>query len=100
MDFPSSDDGDVNMQDADQGQAQPLFFAGTPSVAGTPSRRGRGGSGTVTGTPASITARRAMGMSTPKRAPRTPLFAREFARCFHHILPQLTGSDYLVTCWV
>lgn len=77
MDFPSSDDGDVNMQDADQ--PQPLFLAGTPSVAGTPARRGRGESGTVTGTPTSIMARRAMGMSTPKRAPRTPLFARKFA---------------------
>lgn len=95
MDFPSSDDGDVNMQDA----PQPLFLAGTPSVAGTPSRRGRGESGTVTGTPTNIMARRAMGMSTPKRAPRTPLFARKLVYCFHQVPRNLLTVTLYVIYW-
>jgi DNA replication licensing factor MCM4 len=67
LDFPSSD-LDVPMEDGTAEEsmpnappAQPLFFAGTPSVAGTPRRDG-------------VVARRALGMTTPKR---TPLFNGE-----------------------
>ncbi|KAL0946225.1 hypothetical protein HGRIS_012484 [Hohenbuehelia grisea] len=71
LDFPSSDMEDVQMDDGGPQAAQPaagtpLFFPGTPSTTmGTPAR--------PVATPISgITARRALGMSTPKR---TPLFA-------------------------
>ena len=83
--FPSSDP--ATDQDMDGGNTtseslpnapprQPLFFAGTPSAAGTPSRRRD-----VSAAPSSpsamsgIMARRAVGMSTPRR--KQPLFARE-----------------------
>ncbi|GBE83543.1 DNA replication licensing factor mcm4 [Sparassis crispa] len=74
-DIPTSDLEDVEMQEGDVGEtfpdappAQPLFFAGTPSSAGTPARRRD-----VPATPSGIMARRAVGMSTPRK--RTPLFA-------------------------
>jgi DNA replication licensing factor MCM4 len=72
LDFPSSD-LDVPMEDGTAEEsmpnappAQPLFFAGTPSVAAT----------SVAGTPRrdGVVARRALGMTTPKR---TPLFNGE-----------------------
>ncbi|TFK75716.1 MCM-domain-containing protein [Pluteus cervinus] len=73
--FPSSDLPDVEMDDgtADQSMPQappPLFLAMTPSVQGTPARQ-------RTQAPDSsplqgLAARRAVGLSTPKR---TPLFA-------------------------
>lgn len=67
IDYPSDD---IEMADESTGGEQsmsnappvePLFLAGTPQ--GTPMR-----------TPASAVARRALGMTTPKR---TPLFNRE-----------------------
>jgi DNA replication licensing factor MCM4 len=69
VDFPDSDapmDGDLN---SDRPQnAAPLFLPSTPSVAGTPRRR-TGGS-TANNTPTrGVTARRALGMSTPRRPP-------------------------------
>ncbi|EPQ51807.1 MCM-domain-containing protein [Gloeophyllum trabeum ATCC 11539] len=76
MEFPTSELDDVNMDDsttlnntaeqsmADAPNAQSLFLPGTPSIAGTPARSQGGGS--------AVAARRALGMSTPKR---TPLFA-------------------------
>ncbi|KAG6816290.1 hypothetical protein H0H87_007233 [Tephrocybe sp. NHM501043] len=70
LDFPTSDD-DVNMEDAAAPQQEPLFLAGTPSVAGTPTRRW--GSNAPDSSPLrGVTARRAVGLGTPKR---TPLFA-------------------------
>ncbi|KAL0570649.1 MCM DNA helicase complex subunit [Marasmius crinis-equi] len=73
LEFPSSDD--VQMQEEEENQTnggqapEPLFLAGTPSTsAGTPSRSRRGDP--MTSSPLrSVTARRAMGLSTPKRAP-------------------------------
>ena len=58
---------------------QPLFFASTPSAAGTPTKR-RDAPSSPTALFASgggdgVMARRAVGMSTPRR--RQPLFARE-----------------------
>ncbi|TFK53044.1 MCM-domain-containing protein [Heliocybe sulcata] len=76
MEFPTSDLDDVNMEEgttlnntveqsmADAPAAQTLFLPTTPSTAGTPSRTQLGGS--------AVAARRALGMSTPRR---TPLFA-------------------------
>ncbi|KAG6864697.1 hypothetical protein C0991_007801 [Blastosporella zonata] len=73
LDFPTSD-ADVEMQDGDTPrlpQQEPLFLAGTPSAAGTPARRW--GSNAPDSTPMrGATARRAVGLSTPKS---TPLFA-------------------------
>ncbi|KAJ7068042.1 cell division control protein 54 [Mycena amicta] len=76
VDFPTSD-ADVEMQDGESIPAEtfpdapprnPLFFPGTPSVAGTPARP----RGSDTGTPMQgLIARRAVGLATPKR---TPLF--------------------------
>ena len=71
-DIPTSDLEDVEMQQdgaADPSMPNappraPLFLEGTPSVAGTPRHN--------------AVARRAMGLSTPRR-PQTPLFAREFS---------------------
>lgn len=69
-DIPTSDLEDVEMQLDGDGVEQsmpnapargPLFLEGTPSVAGTPRH--------------SAVARRALGMSTPRRQ-QTPLFAR------------------------
>ncbi|KAJ7638546.1 cell division control protein 54 [Roridomyces roridus] len=73
LNFPSSDDPNM---DVDEGgttmpDAPPLFLAGTPSAAGTPSRFQFSDDGTQ-GTPLpGLMARRAVGMNTPKR---TPLF--------------------------
>lgn len=85
VDFPTSDIDDIEMdgppQDGTIDQSlsiapppQRLFLPGTPSAAGTPARQRYANSVSVT--PMSgIPARRALGMSTPRRAPRTPLFA-------------------------
>lgn len=87
VDFPTSDIDDIEMdgppQDGTIEQSlsiapppQRLFLQGTPSAAGTPARQRYASS--IVATPMSgITARRALGMSTPRRASRTPLFARE-----------------------
>ncbi|KZT04871.1 MCM-domain-containing protein [Laetiporus sulphureus 93-53] len=64
--YPSSDAGDIDMQDAAE-QSMPeafapqqLFFPSTPSAAGTPTRRNLA-------TPmSSVMARRALGMATPR----------------------------------
>jgi len=77
LDFPTSD---VEMDDGTAEQtmphirpANPLFLPGTPSAAGTPARLHA--SSAQNSTPLrGITARRAVGLSTPKR---TPLFAGE-----------------------
>ncbi|KAJ3921144.1 cell division control protein 54 [Lentinula edodes] len=75
LDFPSSD-ADMN-EDGDQGAVPtnnlPLFLAGTPSTnAGTPART-RGSQSIAGSSPLrNITARRAVGLSTPKQR---PLFA-------------------------
>ncbi|KAG6850178.1 hypothetical protein H0H93_016858 [Arthromyces matolae] len=74
LDFPTSDnDNDIQMDvDAarDSHQQEPLFLAGTPSVGGTPARYP---SNVPTSSPMrGVTARRALGLTTPKR---TPLFA-------------------------
>jgi len=73
MNLPDSDDDMHEHEPAEQTMPnapprQPLFDPGTPSTTrGTPRKGG------VPSTPG-ITARRALGMSTPKSAPRTPLF--------------------------
>ena len=81
LDFPSSDFEDVVMNDGTNNtnaqtqsmpeapQRDPLFLAGTPSVNGSPARRLYDQSSPLRG----ATARRALGMSTPKK---NPLFAR------------------------
>jgi hypothetical protein len=81
LDFPSSDLGDVDMDDGTNAEqsmpeappANRLFLAGTPSTtAGTPSRQQY----QIPSSPLrGATARRALGMSTPKR---TPLFMGEW----------------------
>ena len=84
LDFPSSDNEDVEMQDAapveqsmpEAPPPQPLFLAGTPSVAGTPSRRSNASEAVTPGAFSNVMARRAVGMSTPRRK-GTPLFERE-----------------------
>ncbi|KAG2082080.1 hypothetical protein BD769DRAFT_1545818, partial [Suillus cothurnatus] len=86
VDFPTSDIDDIEMDEPQDGTIdqslsiapppQRLFLPGTPSAAGTPARQRYANS--VAATPmSSIAARRALGMSTPRRAPRTPLFARD-----------------------
>ncbi|KAJ3753772.1 cell division control protein 54 [Lentinula raphanica] len=75
LDFPSSDadmDGDGDQNTAPT-TTQPLFLAGTPSTnAGTPSRA-RGNQSVAGSSPLrNVTARRAVGLSTPKQK---PLFA-------------------------
>ncbi|KAJ7507506.1 cell division control protein 54 [Mycena galericulata] len=75
LDFPTSDDIDMGDGEGqtmpDAPPANPLFLAGTPSVAGTPARPWAS-DGDVQATPIQgLMARRAVGMSTPKR---TPLF--------------------------
>lgn len=83
-----SDFDDVEMQDGVEQSIpnapppQPLFFASTPSAAGSPARLYQGTPGGMS----SIMARRAIGMSTPKRQ-RTPLFARAY-----HVRACLCGS--------
>ncbi|KIO11065.1 hypothetical protein M404DRAFT_994735 [Pisolithus tinctorius Marx 270] len=82
VDFPTSDLEDVEMDGpAQDGSAedqsmsiapQRLFLGGTPSVAGTPVRQRHAAASSPL---AGIAARRAVGMSTPRRPPRTPLFA-------------------------
>ena len=73
INFP---DSDVDMQEHESAEQsmpdapprQPLFDLGTPSTSrGTPRKSA------VPSTPG-IMARRALGMSTPRSAPRTPLF--------------------------
>jgi len=72
INFP---DSDVDMQEQESAEQsmldapprQPLFDPATPSTKGTPRKS------VVPSTPG-IMARRALGMSTPKSAPRTPLF--------------------------
>jgi DNA replication licensing factor MCM4 len=88
LDFPSSDMEDVVMNDGTQTQSMPeaprrdpLFLAGTSSVIGTPVRQPYNQSSPLRG----ATARRALGMSTPKK---TPLFARTISTWY--LLPQLT----------
>jgi DNA replication licensing factor MCM4 len=84
VDFPSDDindgDGDVHMDNVDVEQsmanappAEPLFLAGAASPATPASNRSFHNSPYRTPL-ASAVARRALGMSTPKK---TPLFARE-----------------------
>ena len=103
LDFPSSDIEDVAMDDGtnNTGTTQtqsmpeaparrdPLFLAGTPSVNGTPTRQPYDQSSPLRG----ATARRALGMSTPKR---TPLFARMFSILDIHRVVQLIGFMQLV----
>ncbi|TFK29479.1 cell division control protein 54 [Coprinopsis marcescibilis] len=78
LDFPSSD-LDADMEDATAGQAapsspaNPLFLPGTPSAAGTPARGGRSSVAPQSTPLRAAVARRALGMSTPKRV--NPLFA-------------------------
>jgi hypothetical protein len=75
MDGPPQD-GTIDQSLSIAPPPQRLFLPGTPSAAGTPARQRYANSVSVT--PMSgIPARRALGMSTPRRAPRTPLFARE-----------------------
>jgi DNA replication licensing factor MCM4 len=86
VDFPSDDindgDGDVHMDDVDGGVEQsmanapppePLFLAGAASPATPASNRSNRNSPYRTPL-ASAVARRALGMTTPKK---TPLFARQ-----------------------
>ncbi|KZT64472.1 MCM-domain-containing protein [Daedalea quercina L-15889] len=76
QDFWTSED--VDMQDETQAEqpasdaptAQPLFLASTPSAAGTPARQQKIA---TPGSRASVVARRAVGLSTPRG--KTPLFA-------------------------
>ena len=86
VDFPTSDLDDVDMDEPPQNASaeeqslsivpQKLFLEGTPSVAGTPARQRYAASAAASSPLAGIAARRAVGMSTPRRPPRTPLFAR------------------------
>ncbi|TDL28000.1 MCM-domain-containing protein [Rickenella mellea] len=80
MEYPSSELGDVDMQEetpveptSDVNANQPLFLAGTPSPARS-AMNGRAMNGTPGGMQSSpmknIAARRALGMATPRRAPR------------------------------
>lgn len=82
INFP---DSDVDMQEEESAEQsmpnaprrEPLFDPGTPStVEGTPRK------GAVPSTPG-IMARRALGMSTPKSASRTPLFEGKAVNNFH-----------------
>lgn len=92
INFP---DSDVDMEEhelAEQSMpnAPPLFDPATPSTTrGTPRKS------MVPSTPG-ITARRALGMSTPKSAPRTPLFegtAVENSRSVQKLIVMLVGSS-------
>jgi len=87
VDFPTSDIDDIEMDGPPQEGTieqslsiapppQRLFLQGTPSAAGTPVRQRYANS--VASTPMSgVAARRALGLSTPRRAPQTPLFVRK-----------------------
>ena len=76
IDYPS-DDADVDMGDGTNGEqsmpnappVQPLFFPGTPTTPA--SRRGQSMNAMPSSPIGSAVARRALGMTTPKR---TPLF--------------------------
>jgi DNA replication licensing factor MCM4 len=79
LDFPSSDLDDVEMGDGTVEESmpnappiqEPLFLAASPSTAGTPAHRW--GSNAPQSSPLrGIIARRAVGLSTPKK---TPLFS-------------------------
>jgi DNA replication licensing factor MCM4 len=81
INFP---DSDVDMQEEESAEQSmsnapprlPLFEPATPSTGGTPRKSA------VPSTPG-IMARRALGMSTPKSAPRTPLFEGKALNNFH-----------------
>lgn len=83
LDIPTSDLDDIDMADDSPGAGQsvpgappanPLFLPSTPSAAGTPARS----QNMPYETPLrGVTARRALGMATPKK---TPLFARKKTR--------------------
>ncbi|KAF8902618.1 cell division control protein 54 [Gymnopilus junonius] len=101
LDFPSSEIDDVDMADGtsapqtfeDAPAANPLFLAGTPStVPGTPARQRDFPSSPLRG----ATARRALGMSTPKR---TPLFigGSSSPMAFPSSSPMKTPSQRRVT---
>ena len=87
INFP---DSDVDMQEEESAEQsmpnaprrQPLFDPATPG--GTPRKS------TVPSTPG-IMARRALGRSTPKSAPRTPLFEGKVINSFH-------GTQRLTLC--
>jgi len=86
VDFPTSDLDDVDMDGPPENPSaedqslsivpQKLFLEGTPSVAGTPARQRYTASAAASSPLTGVAARRAVGMSTPRRPPRTPLFAR------------------------
>ncbi|KAJ7368041.1 cell division control protein 54 [Mycena albidolilacea] len=74
LDFPTSDDvemGEAGQTMPDAPPMNPLFLAGTPSAAGTPSRPMDSDDGPLDTPLQNLMARRAVGLSTPKR---TPLF--------------------------
>ncbi|KAH7883060.1 MCM-domain-containing protein [Phlebopus sp. FC_14] len=85
VDFPASDIDDIEMdgpphdESVEQSMSmapppQRLFLESTPSAAGTPARQRYANA--EAGTPLSgIIARRALGLTTPRGPPRTPLFA-------------------------
>lgn len=85
INFP---DSDVDMQEEESAEQsmldaprrQPLFDPATPSTTrGTPRKSA------VPSTPG-IMARRALGMSTPKSTPRTPLFEGTVINSLHSML--------------
>lgn len=100
LDFPTSDD--VEMGDGegqtmpDAPPVNPLFLAGTPSAAGTPARPWASDDGEQgMGTPLQgLMARRAVGLSTPKR---TPLFNRTCNRLPTRPSVDASSSGELVT---
>ncbi|KAK7049821.1 MCM DNA helicase complex subunit [Paramarasmius palmivorus] len=73
LDFPSSDD--VQMENGAEDNTntdapqEPLFLAGTPSASGTPSRRSVFANPATSSPLRNVAARRAVGLSTPRRAP-------------------------------
>ncbi|KIK52093.1 hypothetical protein GYMLUDRAFT_374166 [Collybiopsis luxurians FD-317 M1] len=91
LDFPSSDadmneEGEQGTTAANNPNNNPLFLAGTPSTnAGTPARP-RGNQSVAGSSPLrNVTARRAVGLSTPKQR---PLFAPRPRSRFQALLPQ------------
>lgn len=97
LDFPSSDvDMNEEGEQTTNNNNNPLFLAGTPSTnAGTPARP-RGNQSVAGSSPLrGITAKRALGLSTPKQR---PLFARELLHLFHvALVVDATFSRYLVS---
>ncbi|KAI6016388.1 MCM2/3/5 family-domain-containing protein [Pisolithus microcarpus] len=85
IDFPTSDLEDLEMDGPPQDGSteeqsmsiapQRLFLEGTPSAAGTPARQQYEAHAAASSPLTGIAARRAVGSSTPRRQPRTPLFA-------------------------